>query len=232
VEIITEVLRQARVIGDAPIPFFILWAVLAWAAWVIAKRHHEERIATLEARVSLRDDQIKGMQDAVEAGARAVKEERPVRIAEEILPPLAAPVLLPELRTEPEPEPDNGDAPPKERVYVGEKVTPAFLRSFYRSGTWLNGDRAVQPYLGKWMRITAPVENVVREHRRFHVMVDTREGKELVTGTSLLFPMSEQSKIEILQIGDVITAEGRIDSVGSMSIMLADCSIIDVPGQR
>ncbi|MGH9552032.1 MAG: hypothetical protein ACRD3W_21780, partial [Terriglobales bacterium] len=45
------------------------------------------------------------------------------------------------------------DTPP-ERVIVPRTVTPAYLGSFFEADMGIHAQQRVQPYIGKWMRLT------------------------------------------------------------------------------
>ena len=65
--------KQVNVIGQAPLPFLIVWVILTYGAYRLARHHFGERFANMETRISLRDEQIALLKE----GQRApVREDR------------------------------------------------------------------------------------------------------------------------------------------------------------
>lgn len=122
--------------------------------------------------------------------------------------------------------------PPKEgRAYVGENVTPTYLRGLYQGSTKLQGDNASIPYKGKWIRVSGAVYDVTpRGNGVFyvHIQYDRPQGVpyiETIASTMLIFNEGGD-RVEMLHKDDLITADGQIQAIDNMSLTLNNCELI------
>ena len=111
-----------------------------------------------------------------------------------------------------------------ERIFVN--VTVAYLMEQFDGRTTAEAHRIVGPYVGKWVKVRAPV-NDVQEHGRetqitLSPKIESRQtlinpGYILVWGTS----QSWKSRASILKRGDIVHAEGQILRIDAFAVTLA-----------
>lgn len=120
----------------------------------------------------------------------------------------------------------SGRPDPKGRVFLRENIDSVFLRSIYKRETEHHADQMIKPYIGKWMVIEGPVKDVSPSGEGWGVRIDTSAPNDF-GHTSLYFEKSETPKIEILRKGDIVKAEGRLESANSMWIILRKAKLLD-----
>jgi hypothetical protein len=119
-------------------------------------------------------------------------------------------------------------------------VNASYIMKIYKEHSEIQAQKLVQPYIGKWLRVTGPLGNVGEWHDYqggSFVYLQQRPDAEPV-----LMRFSDRKVVEGrlagLPIGADITAIGRIDSVVlGNDIMLEDCElesvrVTDVAGVR
>jgi hypothetical protein len=117
------------------------------------------------------------------------------------------------------PEPEN------ERVVLPNDLSGTTLRREFEGKTSLEGQRAVQPYLGKWLYISGRVFNVDFDaHIGWNVAIHDDAPSEL---TSLYFADSEGPKIETLRLNTNVRVLGQIKSIDRYSIRLEHCTLVE-----
>ena len=135
-----------------------------------------------------------------------------------------------------QPEEEAGRAPAEShspKFFVGEGTTPTFLKSLYLNNTTAQGERIVEPYVGKWMKVRGPVYDVqANADGSVNVNVDYSDPSdadrplfERVTIVLLIFKNFEE-RLQIIHKGDVITANGKIAKVGRSSVILDHCELV------
>ncbi len=99
-----------------------------------------------------------------------------------------------------------------------------YLRSCFEGRTEIEAERLVQPYLGKWVRVSGTVANVVGGGDRASFTV-TLENKYA------FFNFREdrwRSRLEVLRQGAHISLLGRITSIHSWKIDIDDCELLNL----
>jgi hypothetical protein len=127
-------------------------------------------------------------------------------------------------------------AVPETRLYVPESVNPDVLTALRNDRTSIQSEPLILPYIGKWIRFTGSVQNVYeptefrlleRTTRRSTVIVEygtpQREDNPRVF---MQFGEDWFDHLHMLQRGNSITVEGRIERILSYEIHLGDCCII------
>jgi len=109
------------------------------------------------------------------------------------------------------------------RVFVN--VPPDYLMKFFEDHTQILATRLVEPYVGKWIKISAPVFNVSARKNS--------AGEQTMTvalhrpKSTILFMLAFGSQwadvLTILRKDDLFTAIGKIEAVDRTSITLVDC---------
>jgi hypothetical protein len=210
---------QWEAVKGAPVLYVGAAVLIALAAWAVIHFLYRHRLDGMKEELDRERAEVTrlrgnphplGSDPAVSAGtAAAPKKKNKV--------PHLPQVVLP---------------PPKEgRPYVGENVTPTYLRGLYQGSTKLQGDNASVPYRGKWMRLSGAVYDVTPRGKGVfyvHIQYDRAEGvpyMETIASTMLIFNEGGD-RVEILHKGDPITADGQIQSIDNMSLTLNNCELI------
>jgi hypothetical protein len=121
---------------------------------------------------------------------------------------------------------------PRDRVFVGEKISVSFLRNLYRENTTAQADRITQPYKAKWMAISGAVNDIqLQLNGTYYVNVKTELPKEATymeqISTTLLIFRSNLEALDILHRGDEISAIGQITLINNMALTLDNCELIE-----
>jgi hypothetical protein len=116
-----------------------------------------------------------------------------------------------------------------ERVPVGEKVTPTFLQNIYREKTKLQADQAAAVYIGKWMTVAGSVHDI-QPQRDGTVFVNVDYPSRPIPFSGdimvvLLVFQHSNARFDVMEIGDSITATGRIRKIERHSIALDYCEL-------
>jgi hypothetical protein len=116
-------------------------------------------------------------------------------------------------------------------------VAPAYLVDFFKEHTDIQANRLLEPYIGKWMRVSGPLGNVmsssgVRVQVTFqHKPLFERESEGMADWLTIYmyFPEATKDRLALLPRGTPITVLGRIRDAGAASIELEDCELEDGP---
>lgn len=122
------------------------------------------------------------------------------------------------------------------RLFVPDSVDPDFLAALRNDRTSIQSEPLVLPYIGKWIRFTGSVRNVY-EPTEFRLLEKTTRRSMVVveygarhreTNTQIFMQFGEAwlDRLHMLQRGNSITVEGRLDRILSHEIHLEDCSIL------
>ena len=99
------------------------------------------------------------------------------------------------------------------------------ILSDFEGRTEMEAQRIAKQHIGKWLR----VDDVVRDVYEFSDEIRVAAGKLRSPTVFLAFEKEPWLvTLETLRVGDRITAEGKINSVSSFSINLADCEVIQL----
>lgn len=117
--------------------------------------------------------------------------------------------------------------PESERVYVSSDVSLEFLMSQFDDRTSHEGDRLVEPYIGKWMHLTGTVQEVGRDkHLGWNVAL-VGPDKLALKCVMLFFGDNESGKVELLRRGVTLTAVGQIQAIDRSSVRFDHCQVAD-----
>jgi hypothetical protein len=122
-------------------------------------------------------------------------------------------------------EPKEDDAPATRQVV---DVTPEYLVGFFDAHTSMQASKLVEPYLGKWMKVSGPMGTVGG--------FTTFSQVAFAFGTFGSLPVYlwfrdrdvVENSLSALEKGDQITVLGQIDQVDAVRLQLDNCELIDV----
>lgn len=108
-----------------------------------------------------------------------------------------------------------------ERIIVD--VTPEYLMQFFDNNTAIQGRKQIASYLGKWIKATGIVNNVVRESDDTQVYIMLPKGRIVYAH----FREPEQIKrVEELGRDAAVTVLGRVSEVRAPNMELETCELI------
>ena len=118
----------------------------------------------------------------------------------------------------------SSDAPSRAQRVIVNRTLPE-LHGFYRGRTDAEGDRLIQPYIGKWIRVSGKVSNVTPSSGAPAFTYVTLAGRSLIPD-SLTFGPIWKDKILVMRQGDRIAAICRIGQPMDYLIALDDCELL------
>ena len=131
----------------------------------------------------------------------------------------------------PEAEPTSA---PTERAANREilHITPKYLVSLVANDTSVQGQRLVQGFIGKWMTITGPVDDVSEDDDTASVMFvylpDKKNGPYMYF-VSMSFNSDWKDRIVVLSKGTRILVLGQIAGIDAHSVTLENCEFTPAP---
>lgn len=108
-------------------------------------------------------------------------------------------------------------ARPDRRVFL--QVTPEQVRQIYDGRTTLQGEKAAEIYVGKWMKVSGTVRDVVALKRSRAMWLKERN-------TPVLIFNSKLSRLDVIHKGDAVTVVGRVFGVSKELIQLNKCELV------
>lgn len=110
------------------------------------------------------------------------------------------------------------------RTFLASNADPFSLMAICENKTSVHAGRAIEPYIGKWIRYRGIVRNVFMysNDEEMMIMFETRDLKEIEAWFS-----KDTSVADVLHQGDEIEIIGKIAIVRSMSLRLSDCEVTD-----
>jgi hypothetical protein len=115
---------------------------------------------------------------------------------------------------------------PGDRIFVD--VMPEDLIKLFKDHMDLQAQMLVEPFMGKWIRISAVVKDILK-NRDASCRV-TLNGTGFLELINLNFPPNWVDRISVLQRGQVINACGQITKVTSLSVELEQCELLNTGG--
>jgi hypothetical protein len=115
--------------------------------------------------------------------------------------------------------------PPSEaetRIFTDEQ--PGFFKQFFDGHTSVQADALIQPYLGKWIRVSGVVINDISRQRNGHLVFGSSTDK---TRLFLHFQNQWSERILILRSGSTIAMAGKILRVDMNAMSLGNCELIE-----
>jgi hypothetical protein len=110
--------------------------------------------------------------------------------------------------------------PSDTRVFA-EITWRKLFRLYKRAGTDVQGKRVVAPYIGRWLRVSGRLQQVM-DHSAGSSGLVSLKGK---SGLSLWFGDDDYKRLEVLKPGSRIHVAGRIEEVWAIGIWLKDCQL-------
>lgn len=124
------------------------------------------------------------------------------------------------------------DEPPPsvDREFLRPEITFQSIAALRAGKTQMQADRATGGYLGKWMRVVAPVADVARRDDHIVVSLDLDKSgmaltEMLALNVALYFDLGLERPLD-LDPGSPIAAEGMIAQINSAGITLIYCEMI------
>ncbi len=131
------------------------------------------------------------------------------------------------------PEPPPKAAEKQGRVFVGESITPEYLIGIFREHTAIQGATLTAAYLGKWMKVSGSLGNVISTtpdraqltFERAEVPLTERTWFHY-TGFYMMFSRPWIDHLAIAKRGDKLTVIGQIERIDSVSVQLKNCELV------
>lgn len=110
----------------------------------------------------------------------------------------------------------------EERIFVD--VPPAYLTGLLKDRLEIHGQKLVEPYIGKWLRVTGAVKNVVNSIDGNSVIMSL----DPVTAIDLIlllvkFDIKWQDRVHTLRENQQISVIGKIVTIQLFNLILEDC---------
>lgn len=126
-------------------------------------------------------------------------------------PATPPPVLL---ESEPgRPSPPVPESEPVRRIFVGPDVTPEYLFSLYESYTSIQADKLAAAFIGKWMRISGTLDEVLPVEQASIVTMERPDALSFKY-VYMYFDNSWTDRLSMLKHGNPITVVGEISEIG------------------
>jgi hypothetical protein len=149
--------------------------------------------------------------------------EESARASEGRKVPLPATIQRPEVKA----------ADDQNRVFVGESITPEYLLSIFGEHTDIQSAKLTSAYLGKWMKVSGPLGNVISSAPTRAQLTFERPEVPLAKRTwfyyTSLFMMFREpwiDRLSIMKSGDKLTVIGQIARIDKISIQLENCELV------
>jgi hypothetical protein len=127
------------------------------------------------------------------------------------MPAAAAPVPLAV-------RPEVKETEKEERIFVGESITAEYLVSFFKQQTTVQATNATKDYIGKWIKVTGSVYDVLSTTSDFAQITFERQQSSLLL--HMHFSGSWRDRAIILRRGDNITVISQISEITSFALSL------------
>ena len=155
----------------------------------------------------------------------AKPEKRPPQRPVETSPPVPAPA--PPVSTE-------------DRIFVAENLAPDALMKMCEGKTSHQGQRAIQPFLGKWFRLSGVCADFNMLGDDFAVVRFARAPIAVFQDSSLpdmrsvsAYFRSGFERLEMLQGGEQMVVDGKIKEIDVLTFKLDHCEIVSIsPPER
>lgn len=196
---------QWDAVRSAPLLYLAALLVLGGIIWWFIDLLYRHRTDTLKERVEALKDENTRLKSSERPSSPKPLEQQPQKERTVAAKPAQTP------RAKPIPVPEN--------------VTPLFLRGLFAGKTEHQGSMLAAPYMGKLMRVTGSVNEVGRGFDRWSVAIQaapTKRGEVI-----LWFDEEARDKVAMLNLGDVVSAEGEIAALNDLWLQLHHCRLVD-----
>jgi hypothetical protein len=131
----------------------------------------------------------------------------------------------------PEPQPEAAEN--QFRVFVGEGITPEYLIGIFQEHTSIQGAKLTAAYLGKWMKVSGSLGNVIsstpdRAQLTFERAEVPLADRTWFDFTSLYMQFSKpwMDRLAITKRGAKLTVIGQIERIDNVSMQLKNCELV------
>jgi hypothetical protein len=114
---------------------------------------------------------------------------------------------------------------PERRVFVGPSITPEYLVGLFEGHTDIHASKMVAPFLGKWMTVDGPL-NDVRAHRDNTFSASFARDKGRPYWTFMEFDAEWFDRLQMLRPNDRLTVTGQLDLIRGHDIQLVHCELV------
>jgi hypothetical protein len=121
----------------------------------------------------------------------------------------------------------------QDRVFVGESITPEYLIGIFREHTAIQGATLTAAYLGKWMKVSGSLGDVVSTTPNLAQLTFERAEVPFTertwfdyTSFYMMFRRPWIDHLEIAKRGDKLTVIGQIERIDSVSVQLENCELV------
>jgi hypothetical protein len=113
-----------------------------------------------------------------------------------------------------------------QRIFVGDDVTKEFLIGLLQGRTDIQAQKLVSLYLGKWMKVSGRLGNILSSTgTRFQV---TFEFSGKLTDLYMWFGEQWADRLSIITPGQNLVVIGKITEIGPSSyVSLDECELLD-----
>lgn len=206
---------QWQAVTNAPLIYGAGLLALAGLVWWFVDMFYKNRIEGLKEDVARsRERRDPALFEEVEKNPKAVPQPSLTKTVHENDEP---PTLREKLIAVDRPEPES------QRVTLPAQITLRALHEACTEKTTLEAQRALAPYLGKWIHTSGTVFDVQHDSFIGWNALLWKEGES--ASASLYFDQSQASKVETLRRGIKISVFGQIDKIERDSVLLKHCVI-------
>lgn len=110
-----------------------------------------------------------------------------------------------------------------ERIFIDD--TPETILKLTDGLTTVQRNKFAEIYIGKWMKVTGPVRNVMPS-RKDEKIVTVSFG--LAKSVSLRFDRQWSDRVAMLRVKQTISAIGKVKEISVLDIDLVECELISV----
>ncbi|HEY2034062.1 MAG TPA: hypothetical protein VGH02_10295 [Rhizomicrobium sp.] len=111
------------------------------------------------------------------------------------------------------------------KFFVRESVTPSYLCDLYEGKTSIQASKLAAPFVGKWLRVSGPLQNVTEPTTDGQFFVSLKQKSISDPLIFLQFGSEWLEKLTIIPRGDIITAIGQISAVTRFDISLKNSEL-------
>jgi hypothetical protein len=113
----------------------------------------------------------------------------------------------------------------KDRIIIHD--SPEYLMSLFNTDhTSIRAIKLIEPYIGKWMRVSGRLRDV-REGAN-HVTVTFESPPDKITFLFMYFQKSDRDRLSILRRGSQLVVIGQISRINRTDVDLENCELISV----
>lgn len=197
---------QFNVIWAAPLPFLLAWSILTYGAYRLARHHFCERLANMETRISLRDEQIASLKEAQRSDTPSPAPGVAVAASPSILTPVR-------------PTTHSVKIGSGQKDVLDGSITPQSLMALCKDKTTIQAQRLTAGYIGKWIGFEGKLANVSELSNGAHYAAIDISGE---TGFETLWVefAGAVPPLEAMEKGAPVRVVARIEKIKELSMDL------------